>query len=122
MLQSMSSASSAHSRRDEVLPHGEPLSSNAVPIASLPEPRRDENVDPPRASRAILTLKRLIPTGIWKTNKDPASHELDRLPGKSHPPPDPQSLSQSPERADATNQGPSWMAAGQRKRVSALLL
>ena len=112
----MSSVSSAHSRQHEALSHGAPQSSNVIPIASPPEARRDENPDTPRPSRVILTLKRWIPTRIRKRDKDPALHELNRVPRQSDHPPDSQPLSQLP----ATNQGPSWMAAGKRKRVSGL--
>ena len=115
-LQSMSSASSAHSRHDEGLPHDEPQSSNSIPIASPPEARRDENLDTPGPSRAILTLKRWIPTRIRKSNPESALHELNRVPRESDHPPD----SQPPSQLPATNQGPSWMAAGKRKRVSGL--
>ena len=120
MLESLSLASSAHSRQDEVLPHGEPQSPNGPPIAPPPEARRDETVDTPRLSQGILMLKRWIPTRIKKSRKDPALHGLDQVPRKCNQPPDPPSPSQSPARADATNQGPSWMAAGKRKRVNTL--
>ena len=121
MLQSLSAASSIHSREDEILPQGEPQSSNVVPIASSPEAPRDENVDTPRSSsRPILMLKRWIPTRMKKGDTDPALHGLDQVSGKLHRPPGPESLSQSLARAPAITKGPSWMAAGKRKRVSAL--
>ena len=69
MLQSVSSASSAHSRQDEVLPHGGPQSSNALSIASPPEARQDKDVDTPRSSRGIQMLKRWILTRMKKKNE-----------------------------------------------------
>ena len=115
----MSSASYAHSRHDEGLPHGEPQSSNAIPVFSPQETRRDENLDTPRSSWAILTLRRWMSRRIPKSNQEPVLHELNRVPREPDHPPDSQSPSQLPARVDVTNQGPSWIAAGQRKRVSA---
>ena len=120
MLESLSVASSFHSREDEALPHDEPQPSNAVAIAPPPEAPRDENIDTPRSSRGILVLKRWMPTKMKKGNTDPALHELAQAPRRPGEPPDLRSPSQSPARVDAMTQGPSWMAAGKRKRVSAL--
>ena len=120
MQQSMSSASSVHSRLDEVLPHDEPQSSNAVSIASPLEARQDENLDTPRSSRAILMLKRWIPKRKWKSNKDSTLPEPDRVPRQSRQPADHQSRSRSPARVEDSNVGPSTMAANKRVPVSAL--
>ena len=110
MLQSVSSASSAHSRQDEVLPHGEPQSSNVLPICSPPDARQDENIDPHGSSRGILMLKRWIPTRMNKSNKRPALHEPDRVPRQSDQPAEHPSRSQSPARVEDSDTGPSTMA------------
>ena len=120
MLQSLSPASSVHSRQDEALPYGEPQSSNALRITSPPEAPRDEIVNTTRSSRGILMLKRWMPTRMKKGNTGPALHELAQVPKESGQLPDLPSPSRLPARADVTNQGPSWMAAGKRKRVGAL--
>ena len=67
-------------------------------------------------------FKRWLQTRFRKSNKDPASHKPDRLSGKSRQPGDPQPPPHLPARVDATNEGPSWIAAGKRKRVSVSLL
>ena len=120
MLTTLQSLSSAHSRQDEAPPRDEPQSSNALHIASPPEAPRHEIVITPRSSRGILMLKRWMSTRMKKSDADPALHELAQVPRQSDRLPDLPSPSQSPARTDATNQGPSWMAAGKRKRVSAL--
>ena len=109
MLQSLSSASSAHSRQDEVLPHCEPQPSNVLPIASPPEARQDENVDTARSSQGLLMLKRWIPTMMKKSGKGPSLHE----------PVEDESRPKSPARVEDSNlAGPSTMTATRRVQVS----
>ena len=123
MLQSLSSVSSAHSRQDEVLPHGEPQSSNDPPVASPPEARQDENIDTPTLSQGVLMLRRWIPTRMKKSNKGPALHEPDRVPRHSHEPAEHQSRPQLPARVEDSNTaGPSTMAATRRVPVSVFFL
>ena len=114
----MSSTSSAHSRQHEGLPPGEPRSSNCLPVASPLDPHRDENIDTSSSSQAILTLKRWILARMKKSDKEPALHEPDRVPGKSHRAADLQSRSRSPAKLEDV--GPSRMAANKRVPVSAL--
>ena len=120
MPQSLSSASSVHSRADEGLPHGEPQSSNALPAPPPPEARRDENLDTPRLSRGIVMLKRWIPTRRKKNNKGSTLQEPDRVPTHSHQPAKDQSRPQSPARVEDSDVGPSTMAATRRVPVSSL--
>ena len=120
MLQSLSSASSSHSRHDEVLPHGEAQTSNALPIDSSPEARQDQNLDPPRLSQGIMMLNKWIPTRMKKTKKDPALIDPDRVPRKVHQAADHHSRSRSRTWVEDSSVGPSRMAATKRVPVSVL--
>ena len=122
LLQSLSSASSTHSR--EELPPG---MSNAVPPPSDPLPMASPRNEPPeeivhtaKSSQGISTLKRLLSTWIGKSNMDPASHKADRVPGKSRRAIDHQSHSHSSAKVEDSDVGLSRMAATKRVPVSAL--
>ncbi|KAG8219125.1 WD40-repeat-containing domain protein [Butyriboletus roseoflavus] len=111
---SHSPSSSVHLREDEVLPLS---ASDAIPHSSETHPV--ENLDTPNSSHGIPMLKGWVPTRTRKRN-EATSHKPDRVPGTSGQPVDRRSRSQSPPRVGTTSVGPSWMAAGQRVRVSAL--
>lgn len=80
----------------------------------------------PGASQAILpsggirVAKRWLQTVIKRGNKNQNSHQPDgisRDPGRAA---NPRSRSNSPAAGNTSNERPSWMAAGQRVRVSVL--
>lgn len=118
ILQSLSSASSAHSHQDETLPHGEPQPLNVLPIASPPEAPQDDSVDTPRSLGGIQTLKRWIPTRVKKNNKGPTLDGPDGVPIQSDQAAAHQPRLQSPARVDDRQEGPSWMAAARPTPVS----
>ena len=119
LLESLSLSSSSNPREDEVLPvgssHAISQSSNAQPMTSPPEARAEENVDTVESSNRRSILKKWLQR---KSEKSSAPHKPDRLSGKSRKPADHPSPSHSPSRVDDRHEGPSTMAAGQRKRVS----
>ena len=121
-----SPASSAHPREDESPPlgasHAVPIPSGSPAIAFPLQPSPKENTNTASSSRGILMLKSWLPTRIGKSNKGPELREPDRVPKKLSQPTEHESRSQSPARAEATNEGPSWMAAARPKRVSASLI
>ena len=125
LLEALSAASSINSHEDEVLPPGAPhpiaQSSNALPVTSVPEAHPEGHDNIVESSQGLTTFKKWLRTKIKKGNKDPALHELDRLSRKSHQPADHRSCSGPPTGVDATNEGPSRMAATRRVTVSALL-
>ena len=121
MLKPSPSESSAH-HEDEVPPldasHAVPQLSDAIPVTYPPLPRAEEHVDAAESSRGIGKLKLWIQMRTKKNNKDPTSHKPNRITTKARRPADPQPPSQSPARVNATNEGPSRMAAGQRVPAS----
>ncbi|KAG8215442.1 WD40-repeat-containing domain protein [Butyriboletus roseoflavus] len=105
--ESMSTASSANLREDEIPPVG---SSNVIvqssvypPVGSPEEARRQENVE----SSKTMVIKRWLQTRFRKSNKDSVS---DRLSRKSREPADRRSPSHSPPKVDDRQEGPSMMA------------
>ena len=104
LLQSLSLASSDHPPEDEIPPVGP---SEILPATSTPKVQPKEKSDTVESPQGGSIFKKWLPR---KSDKDPTSHKPD----------DRQSPSDPPVGIDATNEGPSWMAAGKRKRVSAL--
>ena len=123
MLESLSIASSAHSRRDEVLPLGTaaaaPQPSDALQATSRQEMRREVPRDIVESSRSIPIFKGWLQPRIRKSNKDPALHEPNRFTSKLRQVIDHQSRSKPPARVEESNVGPSTMAATRRVPVSA---
>ena len=123
LLESSSPGSSVH-HEDEVPPpdasHAVPQLSDTTPVIYPPFPRAEENIDAVESSHGITKIKKWIQIRIKKSNKDPTSHKPDRVTTKARRPADPRPPSQSPARVNATNEGPSRMAAGQRVPVSTL--
>ena len=111
LLQSLSLASSEDPREDEIPPVGSSRvisrSSEVLPETSTPKAQLKEKLDTIESPQGGSIFKKWLPR---KSDKDPTSHK----------PEDRHSPSDSPMRVDATSEGPSWMAAGKRKRVSAL--
>lgn len=124
LLQSLSPSSSTHSREDDVLPvdasRAVPHSSDALPTASSPDARPERDPNMAKSSQGIRMLKRLLPARTRKSNKDPVLHGPDRIPKESPPSTQHPSHSQPPGTVEATNEGPSWMAATKHVPVSIL--
>ena len=119
MLKPSSPESSAH-YEDEVPPldasHTVPQPSDAIPVTYPPLARAEEHVDTLESSHGIRKFTNWVQTRTKKRNKDSTLHDPDRVPEKSRRPSDGQSPPAA--RADATSEGPSRMAAGQRVPVS----
>ena len=123
MLESLSIASSARSRRDEVSPLGTaaaaPQPLDALQVTSRQEIHQEEPRDIVESSRSIPIFKRWLQPRIRKSNKDPALHEPNRFTSKLRQVIDHQSRSKPPARVEESNVGPSRMAATRRVPVSA---
>ena len=83
-------------------------------MTSPPEARPEEILDTALSSQGLSIFKKWLQ---WNNNKLPTSHKRDRASATAH---DQQPRPQSIARADATDEGPSTLAAGQRVRVNAL--
>ena len=122
LLEPSSPGSSTH-REDEVPPleasYAVPQLSDAIPVTYPPLTRTEEHLDTVESSQGISKFKKWLQMRM-KNNKDLTLHEPNRVPEKSCRPADGPSPSQSAARVDARNEGPSWMAAGIRVRVSTL--
>ena len=124
LLESSSPGSSAHDE-DEVPPLDAPRavvqSSDATPVIYPPLTRVEEHVDAVgSSSHGITKFKKWIQMRTGKSKKDPSLREHNRVSRKSRRRPDGHSPSQSATRVDATNEGPSRIAAGIRVRVGTL--
>ena len=113
-------ASSSDSHEDEAPPMGQlhvisQLDALRVPSTSGTHPER--NIETVKSPRGHSTFKKWVQK---MGNKDLALHKSGRPSRKLREPADRRSPSNSPPRVDATNEGPSRMAAGRRKAVSAL--
>ena len=118
--ESPSPAPSSNLREDEappLRPSHAILELDTLPVPSTSGARREENIHT-LPSEGTPMFKRWLQTRFRRSNKDAASHKPNRLSGKSRQPAEHQSPSHLPTRVDATNEGPSWMATGKRKRVS----
>ncbi|KAG8220765.1 quinon protein alcohol dehydrogenase-like superfamily [Butyriboletus roseoflavus] len=112
-----SPGSSVHCE-DEVPPVGTsqatPHLPDALPMASPPLARAEEHLETVESSQGITKLKKWVQRRTKKGKKEPTLHKPGRAPRKSRRPAGGRSPPQSPARIDATNEGPSWIAAGQR--------
>ena len=121
LLQPLSLASSADVQEDKIPPVGSShlmsQSSNFPPVTSTPEGRAQENLDTVESPQGHSIFRKWLQS---MTKRGPTSPKPRRLSGKSREPADPQAPSHSPARVNATNEGPSWMAAGRPKAVSAV--
>ena len=119
-LQSLSPASSINDWDDEIprvgSSHPVPQSLDVPPATSPTEVCAREDFDSVKPPRVLSIFNKWLQR---KNNKDSTSHEPNRLSGKSRQSAD-RRPPRSPTKVDATNDGPSWMAAGKRKRVSTL--
>ncbi|KAG8216252.1 quinon protein alcohol dehydrogenase-like superfamily [Butyriboletus roseoflavus] len=115
LVRSLSPASSTHPRDDKpplVEPsHSILQSSGAIPVTSCLDARPEDHLDTGESSQRRSIFK----WWPWmKNSKDPASHKPDRPSTRSR---DPRPRPRSPARENTTgNEGPSTMAAGQRVR------
>ena len=124
LLEPSSPGSSTH-REDEVSPldasHLVARSSDSIQVIYPPLARAEEHVDIVESSRGVAKIKKWVQLRVKKSKKDPILHEPNRVPRKScRHTDDDRSPSQSAARVDATSEGPSRMAAGQRVPVSTL--
>lgn len=120
LLESLSPATSVDPREDEILPVGSshpiPQPSNALPVTYPPEARAEENPDSFESPQRRSIFKKWLQR---KNDKDPVSYKLDRPSGTSRKPANRRLSSNLPPGVDVTNEGPSRMAAAQRRAVSA---
>ena len=118
-----SPGSSAHCE-DETPPFDTPHTvmqlSDAIPVTYPPLTRAEEYLDIVDSSQGIIKFKKWLNMRTRQKNKDPSLHKPSQVPRKPRRPADRQSPSQSPARVNATNEGPSWMAATRRVPVSTL--
>ena len=107
LLETLSLASHTDAQEDEI-----PQVGLSHPI-SQPEANLETAESPRGRSIFLKWLQK-------KSNGGSVLPKPDRLSGKSRQPADCPSPSDTSPRVDLTNEGPSWMAAGRCKAVSAL--
>ena len=115
LLEPLSLASSVDAWEDEIPPvHTQ---SSDASVTSTPDAHAEQNIGTVESPRGRSIFKRWLKR---KNSKAPTSPKSGRLSRRSPEPADPQSHSRSPARVNVTNEGPSWMAAGRPKTVSAV--